>query len=152
MAAAGLWQTLVHGGSSSIVDVCTWWTLVHGERLYMVAARPWRPLVHGGCSSMAAACAWRPLVHGSRSSMAAACPWWPLVHGGRSSMRNCVILKGNSSCDLYDKNLVISNHSHIGGAILPRSIFHYATKHFAFCQEAFCILQQSISYGFPTEQ
>jgi hypothetical protein len=68
--------------------------------------------------------------------MAAARPWWLLVHSGCSSIRNCAILKGNSSCGLYDENHVISNHSHVGGTIL---------------HEAFCILQQSILYGFPTE-
>ena len=103
----------------------------------MVAARPWRPLVHGGRSSMAAARPWQPLVHGGRSSMAAARQWWLLVHSGCSSIRNCAILKGNSSCGLYDENHVISNHSHVGSTIL---------------HEAFRILQQSISYGFPTEQ
>ena len=134
----------------------------------MTAARPWRPLVHDGRSSMAAARPWWPLVHGGHSSMVAARPWWPLVYGGRSSivvahlwqflvysscssMRNCAILKGNSSCGLYDENHMISNHSCVGGAILPRSILHYITKQFAFCQEAFCILPQSILYGFLKE-
>jgi hypothetical protein len=100
---------------------------------------------------MAAAYQWWLLVNSSRLSMAAARPWRPLVHGGYSSMRNCAILKGNSSYGLYDENHMISNHSRIGGAILPRSILHYTTKYFAFCQEAFCILPQSISYGFLTE-
>ena len=78
-------------------------------------------------------------------------PWRLLVYSGCLSIHNCVILKGNSSCGLYDENHVISNHSRVGSAILPRSILHYTTKHFAFCQEAFCILPQSISYGFLTE-
>ena len=69
--------------------------------------------------------------------MAATHPWWLLIHSGCSSIRNCAILKGNSSCGLYDENHVISNHNHIGGAILPRSILHYATKHLHFATEYF---------------
>jgi hypothetical protein len=84
--------------------------------------------------------------------MAVTSPWRLLVHSGCSSIHNCAILKGNSSCGLYDENHVISNHSYVGGAILPRSILHYITKHFAFCQEAFCILLRSISYSFLTEK
>ena len=84
--------------------------------------------------------------------MVVARPWQLLIHGGCSSICNYAILKGNSSCSLYDKNHVISNHNHIGGAILLQSILHYITKHFTFCQEVFYILQQSILYGFPTEQ
>ena len=144
MAAAHSWRLLVHGGRSSMAAACPWRPLVHGGRSSMAAARPWWPLIHGGRSSMAAARPWRP-------SMAAARPWWLLVHSGCSSIRNCAILKGNSSCSLYDENHVISNHSCVGGAILPQSILHYITKQFAFCQEAFCILPQIISYGFLTE-
>ena len=157
MVAARPWH--VHGSCSFIVVAHSWRLLVHGGCLFMAAARSWRPLVHGGCSFMAAARPWRPLVHGGRSSMAATRPWRPLVHGGCSSivvarlwqflvysscssMRNCAILKGNSSCSLYDENHMISNHSCVGGAILPRSILHYITKQFAFCQEAFCILPE----------
>jgi hypothetical protein len=47
-------------------------------------------------------------------------------------MRNCAILKGNSSCGLYDKNHVISNYSHVGGAILPQSILHFAIEYFVW--------------------
>jgi hypothetical protein len=156
---------LIHGGGSFMAVAPSWRLLVHGSYSFMVAARPWRvhsscsfivvahswrQLVHGSRLFMAAACLWQPLVYGSRSSMAAACPWRPLVHGGCSSIHNCAILEGNS-CGLYDENHMISNHSCVGGTILPRSILHYTTKHFAFCQEAFCILPQSISYGFLTE-
>ena len=85
----------------------------------MAAARPWRLLVHGGCSFMAAARPWQPLVHGGHSSMVVARSWQLLVYNSCSSMHNYAILKGNSSCGLYDENHMISNHSYVGGAILP---------------------------------
>src|SRR5580692_5681720 len=134
-----------------MVGAHAWWWLVYGGHSSMVTASSWWPLVHGGQQSMATACPWQQLVHGGCSYMVAACPWWPLVHGGCSSMYNCVILKGNSSCGSCDENHVINSYSHAGSTILPQSILHSATKHFAFCDEAFCILLQSILYGFPTE-
>ena len=149
MVATHPWR--VHGSCLFIAVACLWRPLVYSGRSSMAAASPWQPLVHSGRSSIAAARPWRPLVHGGCSSMVVARPWQFLVYSSCSSMRNCAILKRNSSCGLYDENHIISNHSRVDGAILPRSIFHYTTKHFAFCQEAFCILPQSILYGFLTE-
>ena len=83
----------------------------------MVAARPYR--VHGSCSFIVVAHSWQLLVHGGRSSMVVARSWQFLVYNSCSSMRNCTILKGNSSSGLYDENHMISNHSYVGGAILP---------------------------------
>src|SRR5580692_3026688 len=151
MVVAHAWWWLVHGGHSSMVTASSWWPLVHGSQQSMATACPWQQLVHGGCSYMVAACPWQPLVHRSRSSIEAARPWWLLVHGGCSSMNNCVILKGNSSCGSCNENHVINSYRCAGGTILPQSILHSATKHFAFCDEAFCILLQSILYGFATE-
>jgi hypothetical protein len=68
---------------------------------------------------MATARSWCLLVHGGRSSMVVARSWQFLVYSGCSSTHNCAILKGNSSCGLYNENHMISNYSHIGGAILP---------------------------------
>ena len=51
--------------------------------------------------------------------MVVARSWQLLVYNSCSSMHNYAILKGNSSCGLYDENHMISNHSYVGGAILP---------------------------------
>jgi hypothetical protein len=160
------WQWLVHGGHSFMVTTRlgvfmvvahSWRWLVHGGGSFMAVARSWQPLTYSSCSFMMAASSWRPLwttahlwwplihggcygrplIYGGRSSMAVTRPWRLLVYSGCSSMHNCTILKGNSSCGLYDENHVISNHSHVGGDILPRSILHSAKKHFAFCHRVF---------------
>ena len=81
---------------------CSRQLLIHSNRSFMVAARSWQLLIHSG-----------------HSSMVVTRPWQFLVYSGCSSMRNCAILKGNSSCGLYDENHMISNHSRVGGAILP---------------------------------
>ena len=105
----------------------------------MAVARSWQLLIHGGRSFMAAARPWWPLVYGQAATVIARL-WQFIVYSSCLSMRNCAILKGNSSSGLYDENHMISNHSCVGGAILPQSILYYITKQFAFCQEAFCIL------------